>query len=63
MRGKQLFTLKDQFLTKCHAGNQNWRHPLKWPSQQKMDMRLETWNGGSLCRAGSLQAVASDLVK
>jgi hypothetical protein len=41
-----------------------WTDALdKRPKRKKMDMRSDTWNVGSMYRAGSLRAVAEAITK
>ena len=40
-----------------------WTDPLVQPKQWKGDVRLGTWNVGSLYRAGSLIAAARELAR
>jgi hypothetical protein len=62
--GLTTLTVKDKLVTKCHKGLRTWtdyldkRHKLK-----KIDVIFGTWNVRSLCRAGSLMAVAKEISK
>jgi len=40
--------------------SQAWTEPSVRPKQWKRDMRFSTWNVRSLCRSGSLTAVARE---
>jgi hypothetical protein len=55
---------KYKLVTKDHKKPPNWKNSLdKRPKRKKMDMRFGTWNVRSMCRAGSLRAVAEEISK
>jgi hypothetical protein len=59
----ELFTSKDQHVTKCYTWLRAGNGLLERYRQRKTDMNYGTWNVRSVYRAGSLTTVASELAK
>jgi hypothetical protein len=62
-RDQQIFTVKNQLVTKYYTRPRSWMDSLERPRQRKMDMKFGTGDGRSLYRTDSLKTAATEVAK